>query len=127
MFSKLLSLLYPGVRCGLATHFMLGYRRRCFVHIKNYRKAYTMATKLFVGKLSYNTTDDSLLAAFTQFGKVLSAQVIKDRDSGQSKGFGFVEMDDDAAAQAAIKALDGKELDGRMVVVNVARPREDRR
>jgi RNA recognition motif-containing protein len=86
-----------------------------------------MATKLFVGKLSYNTTDDSLSAAFTQFGTVSSAQVIKDRDSGQSKGFGFVEMDDDDAAQAAIKALDGKELDGRMVVVNVARPREDRR
>jgi RNA recognition motif-containing protein len=85
-----------------------------------------MATKLFVGKLSYNTTDDSLSAAFAQFGKVLSAQVIKDRDSGQSKGFGFVEMEDDAAAQAAIKELDGKELDNRMIVVSVARPREDR-
>ncbi len=85
-----------------------------------------MATKLFVGKLSYNTTDDTLQAAFAQFGTVISAQVIKDRDTNQSKGFGFVEMEDDAAAQAAIKQLDGKELDGRMVVVNVAKPREDR-
>jgi len=85
-----------------------------------------MATKLFVGKLSYSTTDDSLNAAFAAFGTVTSAQVIIDRGTNQSKGFGFVEMDDDAAAQAAIKGLDGKEIDGRMVVVNVAKPREDR-
>jgi RNA recognition motif-containing protein len=85
-----------------------------------------MATKLFVGKLSYSTTDDTLNAAFATFGTVTSAQVIIDRGTNQSKGFGFVEMEDDAAAQAAIKGLDGKELDGRMVVVNVAKPREDR-
>ena len=85
-----------------------------------------MATKLFVGKLSYDTTNDSLQAAFAQFGKVISAQVIIDRDSNRSKGFAFVEMEDDAAAQAAIAALDGKEFEGRTIVVNVAKPREDR-
>jgi RNA recognition motif-containing protein len=85
-----------------------------------------MATKLFIGKLSYDTTDDSLRAAFAQYGTVTSAQVIKDRDSGMSKGFGFVEMEKQEEAQAAINALDGKELDGRTVVVSVARPRESR-
>lgn len=85
-----------------------------------------MATNLFVGKLSYNSTDDTLRALFEQFGVVNSAQVIKDRDSGQSKGFAFVEMDDDEAAKKAIEALDGKEFEGRMIVVNVARPKEDR-
>ena len=85
-----------------------------------------MATKLFVGKLSYDTTDDALNAAFAAFGTVTSATIIKDRDSGQSKGFGFVEMTSDDEAKAAIAALDGKELDGRTIVVNVARPREER-
>jgi RNA recognition motif-containing protein len=85
-----------------------------------------MATKLFIGKLSYDTTDASLLAQFSQYGKVLSAQVIMDRDTNRSKGFAFVEMEDQAAAQAAIDALDGKEFEGRVIVVNVARPREDR-
>lgn len=85
-----------------------------------------MATKLFVGKLSYNSTDASLQTVFGQFGKVISAQVIKDRDTNQSKGFAFVEMEDAAEAQKAIDMLDGKEFEGRMIVVNVARPREDR-
>ncbi len=85
-----------------------------------------MATKLFVGKLSYNTTDESLAELFSQFGKVASAQVAKDRDTQQSKGFGFVEMDEAADAQQAINLLDGKEFEGRMIVVNAARPREDR-
>ncbi len=85
-----------------------------------------MATKLYVGRLSYSTTDDSLQAAFGQFGTVASAQVIKDRDSGQSKGFAFVEFEDADAAKAAIAALDGKDLDGRTIVVNEARPRENR-
>lgn len=85
-----------------------------------------MATKLFVGKLSYNTTDESLNTLFAQFGQVASAQVAKDRDTNQSKGFGFVEMAEDADAQKAINMLDGKEFEGRMIVVNVARPREDR-
>lgn len=85
-----------------------------------------MATKLFVGKLSFDTTDDSLRAAFAEFGTVASAQVIIDRETNRSKGFGFVEMEDDAEAQKAIAGLNDKEIDGRTVVVNVARPREDR-
>jgi RNA recognition motif-containing protein len=85
-----------------------------------------MATKLFVGKLSFNTTNDSLQALFATFGTVVSATVINDRDTNQSKGFGFVEMESQTEAQAAINALDGKEFEGRSIVVNVARPREDR-
>ncbi len=85
-----------------------------------------MATKLFVGKLSFDTTDDSLRTAFAQYGTVISATIINDRDTNRSKGFGFVEMEDQQAAQAAINALDGKEFEGRIIVVNVARPREDR-
>lgn len=85
-----------------------------------------MATKLFVGKLSFDTTNDSLQALFAQYGKVVSAQVIMDRDTNRSKGFGFVEMEDQAAAQAAINALDGKEFESRTIAVSVAKPREDR-
>src|SRR4051812_5732218 len=85
-----------------------------------------MATKLFVGKLSFNTTNDSLQALFATFGTVVSATIIVDRDTNQSKGFGFVEMESQTEAQAAINALDGKEFEGRSIVVNVARPREDR-
>lgn len=85
-----------------------------------------MATKLFVGKLSYDSNDDSVRTLFAQYGTVISAQVIKDRDSGMSKGFAFVEMESAEAAQAAINALDGKEFGGRVIVVNVAKPREDR-
>jgi RNA recognition motif-containing protein len=85
-----------------------------------------MATKLYVGKLSYDTTDSSLQALFAQYGTVVSAQVIMDRESGRSKGFGFVEMEDKAAADAAISALNDQEFEGRTIVVNEARPREDR-
>ncbi len=85
-----------------------------------------MATKLYVGKLAYATTEETLKNLFAEYGNVVSAQLIMDRDSGQSKGFGFVEMENDSEAQAAIKELDGKEVDGRAIVVNVARPREDR-
>lgn len=85
-----------------------------------------MATKLFVGRLSFNTTDDSLRALFEQYGTVTSAQVAVDRDSNRSRGFGFVEMDDDAAAQKAITELDGKSFEDRDIVVSVSRPREDR-
>lgn len=85
-----------------------------------------MATKLFVGKLSFNTTDDGLLALFSEYGKVLSAQVLTDRGTGQSKGFGFVEMESQEDAQKAISALDGKSFDDRIIVVSLARPREDR-
>lgn len=85
-----------------------------------------MASKLYVGGLPYSFGDDELADAFKQFGTVASATVIKDRDSGQSKGFGFVEMSSDEEAQAAIKQLDGQELGGRRVRVNEARPKEDR-
>jgi cold-inducible RNA-binding protein len=86
-----------------------------------------MAMKLYVGGLAYSVTDKELEDFFTEFGKVTSAVVIKDRDSGQSKGFGFVEMEDLKEAQNAIKELNGKELSGRTVTVNQARPQEDRR
>lgn len=85
-----------------------------------------MATKLFVGKLSFNTTNESLQALFSQYGTVVSATVITDRDSNRSKGFGFVEMEDQADAQKAISALDGTVFEDQTIVVNVARPKEDR-
>jgi RNA recognition motif-containing protein len=85
-----------------------------------------MATKLFVGSLSYSVNDDQLQDFFASVGKVVSAKVIVDRDTGRSKGFGFVEMESDEEAKKAIQELDGKELDGRAVAVNEARPREDR-
>ena len=85
-----------------------------------------MATKLFVGSLAWATTDDSLQQFFSQVGAVASARVITDRATGRSKGFGFVEMANDADAQKAIQELNGKELDGRAIVVNEARPMEPR-
>jgi cold-inducible RNA-binding protein len=85
-----------------------------------------MATKLFIGKLSYDTTSDSLQTLFATYGTVISTAVINDRETNRSKGFGFVEMETAEAAQAAINALDGKEFEGKNIVVNVARPREDR-
>jgi RNA recognition motif-containing protein len=85
-----------------------------------------MATKLFVGKLSFNTTDDSLKALFTEYGVVVSAQIVTDRDAKRSRGFGFVEMEDQEAAQKAITALDGKSFEDRIITVSIARPKEDR-
>lgn len=85
-----------------------------------------MATKLFVGKLSFNTTDDSLQALFASYGKVVSAVVATDRETNRSKGFGFVEMENQEDAQKAINELDGKSFEDRIIVVNVARPKEDR-
>jgi len=85
-----------------------------------------MAKRLYVGGLSYDTTNDSLAAAFAQAGTVVSATVISDRATGRSKGFGFVEMSTDEEAAAAIQMFDGKEIDGREVKVNEARPMEDR-
>ena len=85
-----------------------------------------MAKNLYVGNLSYSVNDDELEALFAEFGKVDSARVITDRDTGRSKGFGFVEMSDDNEAQAAIDALNGKESSGRVLTVNEARPREPR-
>lgn len=82
--------------------------------------------KLYVGGLAYSITDKELEELFAEQGKVDSAVVIKDRDSGQSKGFGFVEMSDLKEGQNAIKELNGKEVSGRSIVVNQARPQEDR-
>jgi RNA recognition motif-containing protein len=84
-----------------------------------------MSKNLYVGNLSYDTTSDDLRDAFAQYGSVTSAQVVTDRDTGRSRGFGFVEMAN--GAPEAIKALDGSELQGRTITVNEARPREDRR
>jgi RNA recognition motif-containing protein len=81
---------------------------------------------LYVGNLSYDTTDSDLQNLFVPHGTVESAQVIMDRDTGKSKGFGFVEMNSSDQAQAAIKALNGQEVNGRALTVNEARPREER-
>ena len=87
-----------------------------------------MSKKIYVGNLNYATTEDTLSTLFAQYGKVLTTTVIKDRYTEQSKGFGFVEMEDDAAADAAIATLNGKEVDGRRIRVNVAedKPRTSR-
>lgn len=81
---------------------------------------------LFIGSLAYATTDDGLKAHFEQIGPVVSARVITDRDSGRSKGFGFVEFENDEDNQKAVDQLNGKELDGRTINVSLARPKEDR-
>ncbi|MBI2804696.1 MAG: RNA-binding protein [Planctomycetes bacterium] len=86
-----------------------------------------MAAKLYVGNLAYGVSDADLETMFAPHGTVQSAQVIMDRDTGRSKGFGFVEMGSSQEAQAAIAALNGKEVDGRKLTVNEARPREERR
>ncbi|MDO8676712.1 MAG: RNA-binding protein [Candidatus Azambacteria bacterium] len=85
-----------------------------------------MAKKLYVGNLSYDMTEDSLRDTFSQAGTVDSAIIIKDKMSGRSKGFGFVEMSSDEEAGKAIEMLNGKELDGRALTVNEARPMEER-
>jgi RNA recognition motif-containing protein len=82
--------------------------------------------KLYVGNLTYGVSDSTLEQLFSQFGTVQSAQVIQDRATGRSKGFGFVEMDTEAQAQAAIEGLHDQEHEGRRLTVNEARPREDR-
>lgn len=84
-----------------------------------------MGRKLYVGNLSYGVRDSDLEELFAAHGTVASAQVIMDRDTGRSKGFGFVEMGSDQEARAAISALNGKELEGRNLTVNEARPREE--
>ena len=85
-----------------------------------------MGSKLYVGNLSYNVTSSDLEQLCAQHGQVQSAEVIQDRDSGRSKGFGFVQMGSDQDAQAVIAALNGQEHDGRALTVNEAKPREDR-
>lgn len=85
-----------------------------------------MSTKLYVGNLSFNTSTQDLEAMFAASGTVQSTNIIEDRETGRSRGFAFVEMSTAAEAQAAITSLDGKEIDGRNLKVNEAKPREDR-
>jgi len=85
-----------------------------------------MGNKLYVGNLSYEVQDRDLQELFAQYGTVSSAKVVMDRDTGRSKGFGFVEMSTDAEAEGAISALNGQEVSGRALTVNEARPKEDR-
>lgn len=85
-----------------------------------------MGKKLYVGNLSYQTDSSAVQQLFSQHGTVESAQIISDRDTGQSKGFGFVEMGSEAEAQAAIAALNGQEYEGRALTVNEAKPKENR-
>jgi RNA recognition motif-containing protein len=86
-----------------------------------------MSSKIYVGNLPYSVTDSTLESNFAEFGSVSSAKVMMDRETGRSKGFGFVEMASAEVAQAAIKALDGMSVDGRSITVNLARPREEGR
>src|SRR6516162_3417246 len=109
-------LAFPGAtlpRCGAAERHFLSVESR-------------MGKKLYVGNLTYGVTDSQLEQLFAPHGTVQSAQVIMDRDTGRSKGFGFVEMGSDQEAKAAIAAMNGKEVDGRALTVNEAKPREDR-
>ena len=85
-----------------------------------------MSTKLYVGNLSFNTSTQDLETLFAESGTVQSASVVEDRETGRSRGFGFVEMSSKEEAQSAIATMDGKEVDGRSLKVNEAKPREDR-
>lgn len=85
-----------------------------------------MNNKLFVGGIAWATTNESLREAFEKAGRVVEASILMDRDTGRSRGFGFVTMETEEEAQAAIQMWDGKELDGRAIKVNVAKPREER-
>lgn len=85
-----------------------------------------MSSKIYVGNLPYSIDDASLRHNFSEYGTVSSAKVMMDRDTGRSKGFGFVEMTTEPEAQAAINGLNGQSVDGRSIVVNMARPKEDR-
>src|SRR5262249_41440714 len=89
-------------------------------------RSMTVGKKLYVGNLTYQVSSSDLEQLFSEFGTVQSAQVIEDRDTGRSKGFGFVEMDSEAEAQAAIQGLNDRENNGRRLTVNEARPREPR-
>ena len=93
----------------------------------NVERQLGMATRLFVGNLAYSTMDHQLEAAFAQHGQVVSANVVVDRATGRSRGFGFVEFENENEAKAAIEALDGSTLDGRPIAVNEARPRTPKR
>jgi RNA recognition motif-containing protein len=101
------------------------FQRRDIRCAPSSRKALFMSTKIYVGNLPYSVTDASLESNFAEFGRVSSAKVMMDRETGRSKGFGFVEMASAEVAQAAITGLNGMSVDGRSIVVNLARPREE--
>jgi RNA recognition motif-containing protein len=82
--------------------------------------------QIYVGNMSYGTTEESLTALFSQYGEVSSVKLITDRETGRAKGFGFVAMDDNSAALKAIEELNGKEVDGRTLRINEAKPKEER-
>lgn len=86
-----------------------------------------MGKKLYVGNLSFQTQEDDLRAQFTQYGEVISANIVTDRDTGRSRGFAFVEMGSDEEARQAQKAMDGREINSRQLKVNEAKPRDDNR
>lgn len=90
-------------------------------------KGFPVSNKIYVGNLPYSVTDANLESNFSEFGSVTSAKVMMDRDTGRSKGFGFVEMTTTEASQAAITALNGMSVDGRSIIVNLAKPREEGR
>jgi hypothetical protein len=118
-------LAFPTQRASIETPFFS--TRKAFLRVANLRwGALILAKKLYVGNLTYNVSESDLEALFSQFGTVQSAQIIVDRDTNRSKGFGFVEMDTDAQAQAAIAGLNEREHDGRRLTVNEAKPREPR-
>ncbi len=94
--------------------------------VESLLQAIEMAKRLYVGNLSYSVTSELLQEMFEQYGRVRTAQVLIDRETNRSRGFGFVEMEDDAEAEAAIESLDGNDHDGRRLTVNEARPREPR-
>jgi len=96
-----------------------------FVNKYNYFKG-KEKMQIYVGNMSYGITDESLKSLFDEYGEVDSVKIITDRETGRAKGFGFITMNDDSAAQSAIEELNGKEFDGRTLRVNEAKPREER-
>jgi RNA recognition motif-containing protein len=101
--------------------FIVQLSHYCFLF--NYLKVFTM--NIYVGNLSWSMTDDDLMNLFTEHGSVTSAKILKDKMNGRSKGFGFVEMEDDEAAKAAIAALNETEVQGRKLIVNESQPRQE--
>src|SRR5262245_15422550 len=115
----------PGIGAGKCLHAFRCGRFPFFADAASFFWSEEMGKKLYVGNLSYSVTDSELAKMFEPHGSVESAQVIMDRDTGRSKGFGFVEMKSDQEAQAAIAAMNGKEAGGRALVVNEARPKTE--
>ncbi|HRJ50687.1 MAG TPA: RNA-binding protein, partial [Phycisphaerales bacterium] len=112
-------------RASIADAFSLA-RVQAAGHVRFKGKRDQIQMKLYVGNLSFKTTEDALRGLFEAHGEVSSAQLVMDRETGRPRGFGFVEMPDDGQARAAIEALNGQNIDGRDLTVNEARPREDR-